>query len=96
MIVLGLIQPLQMLSVVASGALRGAGDVRYTARVMLTTVTCIRPVCAIAAVYVLGTVMGHADLALVGAWCATLCDMTVRMTLMLRRYKSAKWHSIRV
>ena len=47
MIVLGILQPLQMLSVVASGALRGAGDVKYTARVMLLTVTCIRPVLAL-------------------------------------------------
>ena len=96
MIVLGLIQPLQMVAVVSSGALRGAGDVKYTARVMLITVTCIRPVLALLGVYVAGTVFGRSDIALVAAWSATLCDMTVRLTLMLRRYRSEKWHSIKV
>ena len=96
MVVLGLIQPLQMLSVVASGALRGAGDVRYTARVMLITVTLIRPLLALAGVYVAGTLMGRNDIALIAAWCATLCDMTVRTVLMLKRYRSGEWHKIRV
>lgn len=96
MIVLGLIQPLQMLAVVSSGALRGAGDVRYTAHVMLLTVTVIRPILALTGVYVAGTLMGRSDIALLCAWSATLCDMAVRTTLMLRRYKSGKWHFIRV
>lgn len=96
MVVLGLVQPLQMLSVVAAGALRGAGDVRYTARVMLITVTLIRPILALTGVYVAGTLMSRSDIALTAAWCATLCDMSVRMVLMLRRYKSGEWHKIRV
>ena len=96
MIVLGILQPLQMLSVVASGALRGAGDVKYTARVMLLTVTCIRPVLALAGVYICQKVLHRSDIALVAAWMATVSDMTVRMILMMRRYRSEKWHSIRV
>ena len=96
MIVLGLIQPVQMLSVVASGALRGAGDVKYTARVLLLTVTGIRPILALIGVYVAGTLLGRTDVALVLTWVATLCDMSVRMVLMMRRYASEKWHSIRV
>ena len=96
MVVLGLVQPLQMLSVVAASALRGAGDVRYIARVMLITVTLIRPILALTGVYVAGTLMGRSDIALTAAWCATLCDMSVRMVLMLRRYKSGEWHKIRV
>lgn len=96
MVVLGLVQPLQMLSVVAAGALRGAGDVRYTARVMLITVTLIRPILALTGVYVAGTLKGRSDIALTAAWCATLCDMSVRMVLMLRRYKSGEWHKIKV
>ena len=96
MVVLGMIQPLQMISVVASGALRGAGDVKYTARVMLLTVAVIRPLLSWAGVWIAGSLMGRQDLALICAWSATLCDMTVRAILMLRRYQSAKWHSIRV
>ena len=96
MIVLGILQPLQMLSVVASGALRGAGDVKYTARVMLLTVTCIRPVLALVGVYVCHHVLHRSDLALVAAWMATVCDMSVRMSLMMKRYRSEKWHTIKV
>lgn len=96
MVVLGLIQPFQTLAVVSSGALRGAGDVKYTARVMLLTVTCIRPVLALLGVYVCHRVLHRSDLALLAAWSATLVDMSVRATLMLRRYRSEKWHHIRV
>ncbi|MBR6955263.1 MAG: MATE family efflux transporter [Clostridia bacterium] len=96
MVVLGLIQPLQMLAVVSSGALRGAGDVRYTARIMLLTVTVIRPVLAFTGVYIAGTLLHQQEIALLCAWSATLCDMTVRTTLMLKRYRSGGWHSIRV
>ena len=35
-------------------------------------------------------------LALAGAWLASLCDMTVRMVLMLRRYRNGKWQEIKV
>ena len=96
MIVLGILQPLQMLSVVASGALRGAGDVKYTARVMLLTVTCIRPVLALMGVYVCQHVLHRSDIALIAAWLGTVCDMTVRMMLMMKRYRSEKWHHIKV
>lgn len=96
MIVLGIIQPLQMISVVTSGALRGAGDVRYTARVSFLTIAVIRPVFAFLGVYVGATLLGDMGLALTLAWCATLCDMTVRVTLFMRRYISGKWHDIKV
>ena len=96
MVVLGLIQPVQMVSVVTAGALRGAGDVKYTARTMLITVTCIRPVLALLGVYICQNVLHRSDIALVAAWAATLVDMIVRVTLMLRRYHSEEWHSIRV
>lgn len=96
MVVLGLVQPMQMLSVVSSGALRGAGDVKYTARVMLLTVTCIRPVFALLGVYVCQNLLHRSDIALVAAWSATLVDMSLRCVLMLRRYQSEKWHTIKV
>ena len=96
MVVLGLIQPLQMVSVVTSGALRGAGDVRYTARTSLITIALIRPILALAGVLVGQRVFGSVSLALTLAWCATLCDMTVRVILYMRRYTSGKWHGIKV
>ena len=96
MIVVGIFQPFQMLSVVAAGALRGAGDVKYAARVMTITVMLIRPILAFAAVYYFGTVLGNEPLALIGAWCASLTDMVTRMILFMRRYNAGKWHDIRV
>ena len=96
MIIVGLFQPFQMLSVVASGALRGAGDVKYAAKVMTLTVAVIRPVIALACVYLIGTVLGQNELALVGAWLASITDIILRMILFTRRYNSAKWHDIRV
>ena len=44
MMIVGAFQPFQMLAVVVSGALRGAGDVKYTAKIMLLTVSVMRPV----------------------------------------------------
>jgi Na+-driven multidrug efflux pump len=85
-----------MLAVVSSGALRGAGDVKYTARVMMLTVAFMRPVLALIAVYLLGTVLGKEDIALIGCWSAALIDMTLRMILMMHRYHGGKWHDIRV
>ena len=96
MIIVGIFQPFQMLSVVASGALRGAGDVKYAARVMTLTVMLMRPILAILAVYIFGTRMGRIDLALIGAWLASLADMVLRMILFMRRYASGNWHEIRV
>lgn len=96
MIIVGIFQPFQMLAVVVSGALRGAGDVKYTARVMMLTVAIMRPVLAFVAVYILGTVMGKQEIALIGCWSAALIDMITRMILMLKRYKGGKWHDIKV
>lgn len=96
MIVVGIFQPFQMMAVVVSGALRGAGDVKYTALIMLITVSVMRPALAFIATYTLGKVLGWGDTAVVGAWCAALIDMITRMTLMLKRYRGGKWSDIRV
>lgn len=96
MFVVAVFQPFQMVSTVAAGALRGAGDVRYTARVMALTVMIMRPILAIAAVWLFGTVLGKPDIALIGAWLASLSDMIMRMVLFVRRYNSGRWHEIKV
>lgn len=96
MIVVGIFQPFQMISVVASGALRGAGDVKYTAKVMMLTVAVMRPCLSLLCVWLIGTVMGRPDIALIGAWLASLSDMVTRMILCVRRYNSGKWHEIKV
>ena len=89
MLVVALFQPFQTSSVVFSGCLRGAGDTKYVARVMMICVALIRPVAAITAVYVF-------KLDLVGAWMASLIDMIIRMILVARRFGGGKWHDIKV
>ena len=118
MLIVALFQPLQMLSVITSGALRGAGDTKFVARVMLMCVAIIRPVMAFLAiqlitkfftpVYYTASVVSAAETmtywlayeapqwALLGAWAASLMDMAVRMTMVMRRFNSGKWHSIKV
>lgn len=118
MLIVALFQPLQMLSVITSGALRGAGDTKFVARVMLVCVAVIRPLAAFLAIQVITrfftpvfsavTVTGAAETlaywlnyeppqwALLGAWAASLLDMAIRMTLVMKRFNGGQWHSIRV
>ena len=53
MLILALFQPFQTSAVVVGGALRGAGDTRYVAKVMLVCVAIIRPVLSFTAVTVI-------------------------------------------
>ena len=96
MLMVALFQPFQMTSVVLSGALRGAGDNKYVAKVMMLCVAVMRPLCAILAIYLLSNTFGRADIALMGAWGASLIDMITRMTLVFRRFNGGKWHDIKV
>lgn len=85
MLIVALFQPPQTSSVVVSGCLRGAGDNFYVAIVMIICVTFIRPVFSIVAVYVFG-------LGVMGAWCAALIDMCLRLGLVYYRFSGSKWH----
>ena len=89
MLMVAAFQPLQMSSVVISGALRGAGDNLFVAGIMLICVTFIRPTLAFIGIYFLG-------LGLFGAWAAGLIDMTIRLTFVYIRYNSGKWFFIKV
>ena len=89
MVVVGIFQPFQTSSVVISGCLRGAGDTRYVAVVMMLCVTLIRPILAWTALYPL-------QLGLLGAWSASLIDMIIRLTFMYARFTKGKWMYIRV
>ncbi len=89
MLVMAAFQPLQMSSVVVSGALRGAGDTLFVAIVMCVCVAIIRPILTYFAIHCLG-------LGLVGAWCASLIDMSIRVTLVYIRFNGGRWHNIKV
>ncbi len=96
MLLLAIFQPLQTSSVVVSGALRGAGDTGYVARVMILCVAVMRPLLALLAVYLLENVFGLPEIALMGAWAAAVIDMATRVTLVYRRFRGGKWCDIKV
>ncbi|HHY81913.1 MAG TPA: MATE family efflux transporter [Clostridiales bacterium] len=84
-----LVQPLQSSQFTLAGALRGAGDTRATAIITFITVMLIRPGLAMLTIYLF-------NWGLEGAWLALVADQFVRSLLVLFRYKTGKWKSIKV
>ena len=78
------IQPFQASQFVFAGALRGAGDTKFTAAVTMLTVMILRPGLAI-------LFINKFNLGLNGAWYALVIDQVVRTALVFYRYHSAKW-----
>ena len=89
MIMVAIFQPFQTSSVVISGCLRGAGDTRFVAITMMACVTVIRPVVTYLMIYVF-------EIGLLGAWCAMLFDMILRLGICYWRFSSGKWFGIKV
>ncbi len=77
-------QPFSALSIIVSGALRGAGDTTTPFYIALGSMWGVRIVLA----YVLGTVMG---LGVQGIWIAMLSDLAVRGLLLLYRFLKGNW-----
>lgn len=88
-IVMAVIIPFQMLQIVVSGSLRGAGDTRFVANTMLLCVMVIRPVMTYLFIYAFG-------FGVIGAWTAMLVDQCFRLTLVYRRFGSGRWTTIKV
>ncbi len=84
-----LIQPAMALSFVFSGALRGAGDTRYTLLVTATSIWLIRIPLAAFLAHGLGW-------GLPGAWVGMLADFAVRALLFGRRFMGGAWARIRL
>lgn len=84
-----IIQPFQSSQLILAGALRGAGDTRATAMIMLITVLLVRPGLAMFTIHVL-------NWGLVGAWVALMADQLLRSLLVLLRFNSGKWKTIKV
>lgn len=89
MIIAAIFQPFQTSSVVISGCLRGAGDTRFVARIMLLCVAILRPILA-------WTLVEVFHVGLIGAWSASLIDMIIRLVCVYIRFNSCKWIDIRV
>lgn len=89
LIVLSIIILFQILQVVITGALRGAGDVKFVAALSLFSVTLLRPTLTFIFAYSL-------NMGLLGAWVSVLIDQIARLIITRKRFLAAKWTSIRV
>ena len=56
---------------------------------MLVCVALIRPILTYVGIHWIG-------LGLLGAWCASLIDMSLRLTCVYRRFAGGKWFAIKV
>ncbi len=77
----------QIPQVIVVGSLRGAGDVKFVAMMMLVSVTLVRPALAYVLCYPVG-------LGLMGAWLALLLDQITRFSLSFTRYHQGHWTKI--
>lgn len=84
LILLAASQPFQADQFIASGALRGAGDTRFTAVAIAVTVLGVRNLLGLLAIHVLGW-------GLWGAWIALIADQCSRTVLVALRYAGGKW-----
>lgn len=89
MLVLAVGVAMQVIQVIAMGSLRGAGDLKFVARLMFISVTFIRPVLTYVMAYVLG-------FGLIGAWFAVIIDQAIRNVTSQIRFDSCKWINIKV
>lgn len=87
MLLIAVSQPLQATQFIVSGGLRGAGDTKYTAFVVMITTLGVRSILAVLLVTIL-------EWGLWGAWIALMLDQVLRTVLMVSRYNTAKWVTI--
>ena len=79
----------QIIQVIYTGALRGAGDTLYTAVASTISVTVVRTAVA----YICGYALGFG---INGIWMGILADQVVRFIMSSTRFKRGKWVKIKV
>ena len=82
-------QPFQSSQFIVAGGLRGAGDTRSIAIIVMVTTLGVRAGLAVLAISVL-------HWGLYGAWIALVADQLLRTLLVRMRYNSGKWKTIKV
>lgn len=87
--IIAIAQPFLALTMVLSGALRGAGDTRGPLMVTTLGIWCVRlPLAFI--------LLRFTSIGLPGAWITMIIDQFVRSMFFIRRFRSGKWKLIRV
>jgi putative MATE family efflux protein len=85
----GLVQPALAVNFILNGALRGAGDTRWTMFSRLLGTWAVRlPLTAL--------LLGVAGMGLNGIWLAMCADFTTQAMLALWRFGSGRWQSVQV
>ena len=80
---------LQISQIIYTGCLRAAGDVRYTLKGALISVTLIRTGVTLLLVLVF-------NLGLHGIWLGVMSDQLSRFTLMRRRFRQGNWVNLKI
>ncbi len=88
MIFVAIMQPFQSTQFVVGGCLRGAGDTRVQAFIVLFTVVIVR----LSLVYLCVNVL---HLGLFGAWIAVIADQILRALGIYARFMQGKWKTIK-
>lgn len=89
LIILSVTVIFQISQVITIGSLRGAGDVKFVAILMLVSVTIIRP--SLTWIFCYPMNMG-----LAGAWFSVFVDQLTRFFISAYRFKQSKWIDIKV
>ena len=89
MIILAFIVNFQVSQVIVVGSLRGAGDVRFVAKLSMFSVTLVRPALTFFLAYTLG-------FEIYGAWISVILDQVIRFIVSRIRFRNAKWLNIEV
>ncbi len=82
--------------VIYSGALRGAGDVKYVAVCALLSVTILRPVLTWLFCYPVAARFPATQLAVMSPWIAFAIDAVVRDRMLARRLMQGNWMDIKL
>ena len=89
LLILAVMLPFQTSNSVLTGSLRGAGDVRFTAAMVLLSTTILRPLDAWLFVNVF-------HLGVAGAWMAMAIDHMLRFGAIMWRFNSCRWMKIKL
>ena len=89
MIIMAMMSPVQTVSVVIGGTLRGAGDTKFVAYSSLISIGIVRPLTTWLFCYPLG-------FGIYGAWFSFMTDQCLRLFINSWRFKTGKWTKIRI
>ena len=89
MFIVGATVAFQILGTITIGTLRGGGDLKYTAFLMMISIGILRPVTS----YFFAISLSGG---LIGAWLSILLDQVVRSMSSQKRFASGKWLNIKI